>query len=55
MNRTVRITINNSLWREFRLEALRIRKPASVILGLLVERWLAHQRSKAEKGNTDGK
>ena len=44
--RVVRITIDIDTWREFRLESIRVGKPASYILGELCRRWIEHQQKK---------
>jgi hypothetical protein len=44
--KVVRINISNELWREFRLESIRARKPAAYILGELCRRWIEHQQKK---------
>jgi hypothetical protein len=44
--KVVRINISNDEWIEFRLESIRIRKPAAYILGELCRRWLKHQKMK---------
>jgi len=49
--RVVRISITWQVWKEFRLECIRINKPAAYILGELVKRWLKHQKRKQDETN----